>query len=147
MAKSIYRRPDGRFTSAYNVWKGLRQRCLNKNCCYYPRYGGRGITVSRAWNSFATFLSDMGERPGGKTLERRDNSRGYSKVNCYWATPLQQNNNRRGNRKIRFLGEEKGVAAWERDLGFARGTILARLNRGWSPRLALSTSPRHYGYR
>ena len=46
--------------------------------------------------SFAAFLKDMGPRPSAEyTLERKDNSKGYSKENCYWATKAAQARNRR----------------------------------------------------
>jgi len=39
---------------------------------------------------YANFLADMGEKPEGLTLDRIDNSKGYCKGNCRWATPSQQ---------------------------------------------------------
>jgi len=34
-----------RNTRIYNIWKGIKQRCLNPNSTRYPRYGGRGIFI------------------------------------------------------------------------------------------------------
>ena len=31
----------------YRVWKGIRNRCYNKNSSYYPNYGGRGVVMCK----------------------------------------------------------------------------------------------------
>jgi len=85
----------------------MRQRCLNPNNNEYFRYGGRGITVCEEWNSFQTFLSDMGERPTSKTLDRRDSNAPYSKANCRWATIQEQQENKRYTGKPIKLDADK----------------------------------------
>lgn len=84
-------------TPTYNSWLSAKGRCLNKNNTAYPDYGGRGITFCTSWQySFENFLEDMGERPSANhSLDRIDNSKGYCKSNCRWATKKQQANNRR----------------------------------------------------
>ncbi len=73
----------------------MKQRCYYKKHKDYHRYGGRGITVCDRWlNSFANFIADMGERPEGLTLERRDTNGNYEPTNCYWATKAEQVANR-----------------------------------------------------
>jgi hypothetical protein len=37
----------------------------------------------------------MGERPQGKTLDRKDVNGNYEKDNCKWSTAIEQRNNRR----------------------------------------------------
>lgn len=40
-------RPDGgEQTSCYKRWKEILNRCYNKKCNGYKRYGGRGVTIS-----------------------------------------------------------------------------------------------------
>lgn len=88
----------GKTTATYNSWAAMVSRCTNQNYYQFANYGGRGIGVAGEWLEFSKFLADMGERPAGKTLDRRDNELGYNKENCRWATPKEQAANRRVRR-------------------------------------------------
>lgn len=81
-------------STTYTTWEAMRQRCNNPNNDWYHRYGGRGIKICQRWDSFEMFLSDMGERPEGKTLDRINPDGNYEPSNCQWATPLEQSNNK-----------------------------------------------------
>lgn len=74
-------------------WTGMKARCRR-----HPSYVGRGITVCRRWEKFENFLADMGERPEGMTLDRKNNEGNYTKRNCRWATVGQQNRNTRATK-------------------------------------------------
>jgi hypothetical protein len=83
----------------YRSWCDMIQRCTNTKRQKYARYGGRGITVCAPWRtSFETFLADMGPRPAGHTLDRRDNDGHYEPGNCRWATASEQARNQQSTK-------------------------------------------------
>jgi hypothetical protein len=81
-------------TPEYIAWVNMRQRCNNPhghNAIYYT-----DVSVCDEWNDFARFVADMGLRPSAKhQLDRRDNTKGYSKDNCHWVEKKPQMQNTR----------------------------------------------------
>jgi hypothetical protein len=77
-------------------------RCTNPKHKHYKYYGGRGIKVCEEWMRFENFLADMGERPEGLTLDRRDPNGDYEKDNCRWVEWTVQVENRRKRTKMGF---------------------------------------------
>jgi len=126
-------------TPEYEVWHGMRQRCNNSSHKQHADYGERGITICAEWDSFEAFYSDMGSRPSPKhTLERKDNSLGYSKDNCKWATWKEQTRNKRSNRLITAFDRTQCLADWATEYGLHYKTLQNRINRGWSIERALT---------
>jgi len=94
---------DDGYTSTYNSWHAMLQRCTNPNNVRYPVYGGAGISVCDTWKHFSEFLHDMGERPEGTTLGRFGDVGNYNAANCTWMTPTEQGAERRKRNQGRNL--------------------------------------------
>ncbi|MDF2535516.1 MAG: hypothetical protein K0R18_1675 [Bacillales bacterium] len=119
-------------TKIYFAWAQMIQRCNNPKNEAYPNYGGREIKVCNEWLSFEKFYEDMGDRPNGMTLDRKDNDRGYFKENCRWATKEEQENNKRTNKIITFNGKTLSLKQWSYEVNINYNTLTKRLNKGWS---------------
>lgn len=120
----------------YHVWCDMKKRVLHpRNEYEKSRYMDKGITVCDEWkNNFKAFYdwalqtgwSDETYQTKGKrrfhkyTLDRIDNSKGYSPDNCHWATAKQQANNMDKRPEKNILSNRKELLAkkikwnWER---------------------------------
>lgn len=128
---------------AYAVWRSMLARCNRPSHRAFKNYGGRGIDVCDAWESFETFWSDMcaGYAPG-LTLDRIDNNAGYFPGNCRWASRTTQARNKRGNVFIHTpLGRMTVAEAADR-FGLGRSTVFYRIQHGWpTDKLLMEAAP------
>ena len=92
-------------------------------------------------NDFAAFYAHIGDRPTkDHSIERIDNNKGYVEGNVKWALISEQSVNKRNVRIVEYLGEEKPLIEFCRDLGLSKGAVWYRINKaGWSVHDALST--------
>ena len=97
----------------------MKARCDNSKLAEYPLYGGRGIKYQLSWSDFQVFYADMGSRPEGMSLDRKDPDGDYTKDNCRWATDSQQACNKRTRSKNKV---HAGVY-WVEKLGKWRARI------------------------
>lgn len=116
-------------TRVYHIWRQMRYRCSSPKAPEYKNYGGRGIKVCKRWDSFKNFIEDMGVPEGNLTLERKDNSKGYSPENCKWATYKEQLNNRRDNNRVTAFGRTQTVTQWAEEYKLPVTTLHNRLFR------------------
>lgn len=115
------------------AWISLRDRCGNPNNKEFRNYGGRGIKVCERWlNSFENFLTDMGKRPPGMSIERDDVNGDYEPNNCRWATAGEQARNKRNNRIFCYDGLTMTMTDWAAHLGVSLQTLNSRRRAGWS---------------
>ena len=128
-------------TRVYRIWRGMKDRCMNKNSKDYVRYGERGIFVCSRWvGSFELFYSDMGDPPTSEhSIERQDNNKGYTPCNCYWAGIYQQANNMRSNRYITYGGRTLTFTQWGRHLNGSKNLVSERIGCGWTEQQAVAT--------
>lgn len=136
MAKHTYRKRSNHGLTrspTYRSWQSMLSRCLNQNDDNFEYYGGRGIKICAAWQeSFASFLKDMGERPAGLSLDRKETDGDYTPGNCRWATTQEQALNRRSNVRITHAGVSQTATEWASATGKSRNTIYHRVGAGWS---------------
>lgn len=128
----------------YLIWIQAKCRCRNPKNKRYSYYGGRGIVFDERWDTFSTFLSDMGQRPSDKhSLDRINNDGPYSRENCRWTTgTIQRRNSRSFVHPLTFNGRTMLIVDWAKELGFSRCVIKSRLQRGWSVEATLTTPKR-----
>lgn len=123
----------------YYIWGDMMNRCRNPKHKCYKNYGARGIAVCERWQTSANFIADMSPRPDGKTLDRTDNSKGYSPDNCRWATKTEQSSNRRNCIYVMDAGERLTLKEYCRRHQRSYGAMRARLRLGWPMEKATET--------
>jgi hypothetical protein len=122
------------YTQEYRTWVSMRDRCRRVGMY-------KNIPICARWNLFKNFLADMGLKPSPEhTIDRIDNSLGYSPENCRWATRQEQAANRRGNIYVMIGGSKACIAQAARQFSFCRSTLLKRIRRGMTPAEALIAS-------
>lgn len=125
-------------TRTYRIWMNMRNRCNRPKHHNYKYYGAIGIKVCKEWDgSFEKFFEDMGECPEGKSIERVDVQKGYSKENCVWASLVTQQNNKRNTPFLTANGKTQSRSDWARELGVPPARIIMRLKRGMNHHDAL----------
>jgi len=107
----------GKITRTYTAWVSTKNRCFNTKNIGYKSYGGRGIAMCKRWASdFSMFLEDMGEKPEGFSLERKDVNGNYEPGNCKWIPRKDQPLNRRSSVYATYKGETKSLVEWAKAL-------------------------------
>lgn len=135
-------------TRIYRIYRGMCNRCLDKNSISYKDYGGRGITICSEWlgeNGLTNFKEwadkngfDENAKAKDCSLDRIDPLGNYSPDNCRFANSVIQNNNKRNNRKYEINGTIKTLSQWCREYNIpCVQSVYSRLEKGMDIETAL----------
>lgn len=122
--KHGHRKSDADTSPTYKTWKAMKHRLVRKSFRTYA-----SIDMDPRWAEFDAFLADMGDRPDGMTLDRKDNAVGYWKHNCRWATAVTQTRNRRISLLFEWKGRTLPIAEWAKELGMSFTDAYDRITR------------------
>jgi len=133
----------------YGIWRGIKQRCFNKNNKDYDNYGGRGILMCDTWiasyDNFYSWAMSNGYTEA-LSLDRKDNSSGYAPGNCRWADKWTQTNNRDITLTMTYQGMTRNLYWWASQIGVSYDTLLKRKYRyKWCDAKCIET-PLYYGH-
>ncbi len=143
--KDVYK--QFRSERSFRVWQYMLSRCYNPTHHAYVYYGAKGVTVCKEWledyTKFRDFLYLNGydeNAPFGKyTVDRIDNSKGYSPDNCRLVSMKVQSLNKTNNHRIEYQGRVMTVTEAAELNGLTNRQVLNRLDKGWDLMRALET--------
>lgn len=126
-----------RYDRLYHLWQAMKQRCYSPKNQSYKYYHAKGITVCDEWvNDFATFKEwalangyDYSLSRKEQSLDRKDNSKGYSPENCRFISHSENCKNTDRNIFLTYDGKTMCISDWSKELGIPIGTIRQRLKK------------------
>lgn len=132
-----------RKSKSYNAFFSMHRRVSPDNKEYRINYYERGITVCERWQKghlgLQNFINDMGEKPSNHfSLDRIDNSKGYSPENCKWSTRTEQNRNRRNTKMVVYNNELISLQQLCENKGCDSKLVYGRMSKGMDLEEALS---------
>lgn len=119
-------------TRLYYAWYNMRVRCNRDTGKNFKDYKGRGITVCDEWNKDFVAFMEWALANGytdEMTIDRIDNSKGYSPDNCRWVTMGEQQTNKTTTIYITHNGEKKRLRAACTEMGFPYKTAYKRYKK------------------
>lgn len=132
--KHGFARP-GRVERLHTIWRGMLKRCSSKHPGHVRSYTGKGINVCDEWLTYINFRewAMANGYSDNLTIDRINNSKGYSPCNCRFVTNKEQARNRDSSRLIEYEGRTITVAELSEISSIPYYTLIARLNNGWTP--------------
>lgn len=138
-----------KYPEEYKTFRRMKSRATDPNHPKYSQgYGERGMCEEwLAPYGFLDFMKEVGPKPSyekcGKvakwSIDRIDNTKGYVKGNCRWATQEQQMRNRSNTRWVYIDGEKMLAIDACTKYGTDISVFRARSCYGWSDEKAIKT--------
>lgn len=136
-----------------NIYQSMKNRCYNEKHQQYKYYGGKGIKISKEWNTFDKFYQDVFDSyvihveeygEDETSIDRIDSNKGYSRENYRWATNVEQSNNKSDTLIIEYNNQKKPLTEWCIELGLKRNLVYNRMSKGWDFEKAINTPKKIY---
>ena len=126
------------------IWSHMIDRCHNEKSDGFSTHGSKGTYVCDEWkNNFDSFYNWSIENgyKFGLSLDRINNSDGYSPKNCRWVNHTAQARNRNSSKKISAFGEEKILIEWAEDKRcvVSYTCLRKRMKSKWEAEKAITT--------
>ena len=107
------------------IWKEIVSRCSYQGDTGYKYYGAMGLSIADEWKEYPAFYEwsmSHGYRDD-LSIDRIDNSKGYSPENCRWETDKVQGVNHSNSILVTIMGTTMCLNDWARAAGVWRQTV------------------------
>lgn len=105
------------------MWNRVRSSDKKNNRCYAR------VTIDSRWESYDSFLKDMGECPPKFSLDRIDNNKGYCKDNCRWIPVKHQGSNTSRCVQVTLNGVTATISQHCNFIGIDPNVVYDRINK------------------
>ena len=120
----------------YAAFHAAKARCAGAKHKTDYRYVGR---IEFRFSNFQEFFDELGPRPDGHELDRKDNEGHYEPGNVRWATRKTNIRNRSNTILLTHDGVTKPLGEWAEEAGVDYYTAYWRQRRGLTSDEILST--------
>lgn len=114
------------------IYQGILERCYNEKDKAYRWYGGKGVKVCKEWIDNPLLFEDWALSNGYKeklTIDRKDESKGYSPDNCRWVTVSDNAKYKSTTRILEVDGIRHTGREWADVLGIGTNTVNSMLRQ------------------